>query len=286
MGGLGNQMFQYACGRALSKRMSAPLYFDVSAFKYYRLHNYGLDNFSVQVVNAPWYFSLGSRFWLIIRRIGFTPSRFLKMLKTHFIDEEGDLSYQPQRLIFEGSAYLDGYWQCARYFDDFADLIRLDFQLSKELAEIFLDCKKKLAIDTGVTVSVHIRRGDYVTDSLANKTHGLVGLEFYQNAIDFFIKYIGDDFKLIVFSDDPIWVRRNLKSPIEMIHVDPNIDYPQIDMRLMSACDHHIIANSSFSWWGAWLNPSPSKKVIAPARWFKTEALNGDDICPPEWIRL
>ena len=286
IGGLGNQMFQYACGRALADRMQTQLSFDLSAFKHYRLHNYGLSGFCSKVVKAPGHLSTGTRLWAVARRLGLSPAHYLSALGIRWIHEADGLAYQPQRLVFQGDAYLDGYWQCARYFEDYAPHIREDFRLSPSLIDAFLECRKQLGIGQGVTVSVHIRRGDYVTDQSANKTHGVLGEDYYQEAFGHLIAQLGSDIRLVVFSDDTVWARENLRAPVAMTHVNANQRFPQVDMHLMAACDHHVIANSSFSWWGAWLNPSPSKSVIAPARWFKSTTLNANEICPSEWVRL
>lgn len=286
IGGLGNQMFQYACGRALAERMQTQLCFDLSAFKHYRPHSYGLGNFNGQVVNAPKYLNMGTPFWAVARRLGLNTSHYLSALGIRWVHEAGELGYQPQRLVFQGDAYLDGYWQCARYFDDFTLHIREDFCLSPFLLDTFLERRKQLGIGSGVTVSVHIRRGDYVTDQSANKTHGVLCKKYYQGALEHLMVQLGGDIRLIVFSDDTAWARENFRAHAVITHVDANLQFPQVDMHLMAACDHHVIANSSFSWWGAWLNPSPSKIVIAPAKWFMNTALNADDICPTEWVRL
>lgn len=286
MGGLGNQMFQYACGRALAERMRTQLCFDLSAYKNYRLRGYGLDRFNTQVVNASWHLRTFTRLCTAARRVGVNPTKYFSALGIRWIIEAGDLRYQPQRLVFQGDAYLDGYWQCAHYFEDWAIRIREDFCLSTPLLAPFLKCKKQLGIGEGVTVSVHIRRGDYVTDKSTNKTHGVLGIDYYKNTFDYLIAQLGSDFRLVVFSDDTIWAKKNLSAPVAMTHVEANQRFPQIDVHLMAACDHHVIANSSFSWWGAWLNPSSSKIVIAPAQWYKSEALSNVDICPSEWVQL
>ena len=286
VGGLGNQMFQYACGRALAERMRTQLLIDRSSYGNYRLRDYGLGGFNVRVINAPWYLRTGNRTWDAARRLGFTPAKYLSVMGMQWINEAGNLRYQRHRLVFKGSAYLDGYWQSARYFEDYSSVIRDNFCLSNRLFDSFNNAKNKLGIGNGVTVSVHIRRGDYVTNQSANKMHGLLGIDYYHRAFNYLTENLGYRFKLVFFSDDIEWIRRNLNAPVEVMYVDANQRFPQIDMHLMAACDHHVIANSSFSWWGAWLNPSTSKKVIAPVQWFKSAVLNGDDICPTEWVRL
>lgn len=279
-------MFQYACGRALAQRMRTRVCFDLSAFKNYRVHSYGLGGFRAEVAKAPWHLTTGSGLWVVARHLDLSPAPYFAFLGVRWVDEGENLSYRPQQLLLQGSAYLSGYWQCARYFEDCEERIREDFRLSPALDDIFQDRRQRLGIGQGVTVSVHIRRGDYVTDTAANAVHGTLDLAYYWRSVESLADQLGGDFRLLVFSDDTAWARENLRLPAPTVHVDADNRFPQIDMHMMASCDHHIIANSSFSWWGAWLNPSHSKIVIAPARWFKSTALNANDICPNEWVRL
>lgn len=279
-------MFQYACGRALAERMHTHVCFDLSAFNNYRVHTYGLSGFRGEVAKAPWHLTTGSRLWAVARRLHLSPVPYFTLLGVRWVDEGDDLSYRPQQLALQGSAYLSGYWQCARYFDDCEARIREDFCLIPALDEILQERRQRLRIGQGVTVSVHIRRGDYVTDTAANATHGTLDQDYYKRAVETLVAQLRGDFRLLVFSDDTVWARENLRLPANTVHVDADDRFPQIDMHMMASCDHHIIANSSFSWWGAWLNPSHSKTVIAPARWFKSTALKANDICPTDWVRL
>ncbi len=135
-------------------------------------------------------------------------------------------------------------------------------------------------------VSIHIRRGDYVTNTSANDFHGLCSLEYYSAGIEYVLSRVPDA-TLDVFSDDIEWARLNIRIPAPTIFIDHNQGRSSWeDMRLMSRCQHHIIANSSFSWWGAWLNPSPDKIVIAPSKWFADSSILTDDIVPSTWIRI
>ncbi len=286
IGGLGNQMFQYACGRALGERLGTNVVFDMSGFRAYRLHRYGLDGFIGDVVKAPWHLSACARVSTVASRLHVSPTHLFKLLGIQWIHENGDLRYQPEKLAFEGPAYLDGYWQCARYFEDFETRTREDFGLTPSLSHMLRENLQLHCVGQGVTASIHIRRGDYVSDPSANLTHGTLGEYYYRSAFAYLTTQIRGDFRLLVFSDDIAWAQKNIHFPVETAYVVANARHPQVDMHLMASCDHHIIANSSFSWWGAWLNSSLSKTVIAPARWFQSDALCGDDICLPEWVRI
>ncbi|ACT47940.1 alpha-1,2-fucosyltransferase [Methylotenera mobilis] len=282
IGGLGNQMFEYAAARAASLRISVQLKLDLSGFETYDLHAYGLNNFNIveDVAKKDDYF------------IG-APESLLKKIKKYLRGliqlesfRESDLSFDSKVLELNDNTYLDGYWQCERYFIDFDKQIRQDF--SFKFAPDALNQRYLELIDSVNAVSVHIRRGDYVSNSTTNEIHGVCDLDYYQRAAEFMRARIGpENLHFFVFSDDTDWVKENISFGSDttfISHNDAAKNYE--DMRLMSACKHHIIANSSFSWWAAWLNPSKQKVVIAPRQWFKSTLLNSDDIVPASWVRL
>ena len=141
-------------------------------------------------------------------------------------------------------------------------------------------------ISSSTPVSIHIRRGDYVNDSHTNSVHGTCGLDYYQNAMKLISGRV-DKPTFFCFSDDIEWAKNKLHAQYPIIYVDHNgLDNASEDMRLMSQCKHNIIANSSFSWWGAWLNSNPDKIVIAPTKWFQKEDYDTRDLIPAGWIRL
>ena len=167
--------------------------------------------------------------------------------------------------------YLDGFWQCERYFQDAQLKIREELTPSKEK---LLEFRQIISTNS---VSLHIRRSDYLT---SNGFHPVQTLEYYKNAINKIGKYEN----LYVFSDDIYWCKNNLEFK-NMVFVEGKTNIE--DLWLMSLCDHNIIANSSFSWWGAWLNNNPNKMVIAPKLWFGQHVnINSGDIVPDEWIKL
>ncbi|WP_419910948.1 alpha-1,2-fucosyltransferase [Hoeflea sp.] len=193
--------------------------------------------------------------------------------------------FDPKITALGGSVYLHGYWQSERYFADFADHIRRELTVRHAPDERNEGLLRQIGEEP--SISLHIRRGDYVSNPKANAFHGTCSLDYYRRAA----KLVADqtDKKPIfyVFSDEPDWAAANLKLPFDIRIVDhngPERNYE--DMRLMSACKHHVIANSSFSWWGAWLNPSQDKIVVAPQRWFADPAMSNPDILPDEWQTL
>lgn len=286
IGGLGNQMFQYAAGRALSIRTSQTLTLDTNSFKRYPLHN----GFELQrVFNVPAQVASRSDIAKVIGwlpatgvELGLSSKYWRPIAGTSFVGEPS-FSYWRGIIGLADSCYLSGYWQSEKYFMEYADQIRKDFSFNDALTE---DNQKIYgAISKSCSVSCHIRRGDYVTNLKANQIHGVCSLEYYEKAIKFMQSNLIEPI-FYIFSDDQEWVRKNLTFPKGSIFVDGNYGcYGFQDMQLMSLCQHHIIANSSFSWWGAWLNPSESKIVIAPRRWFSADIDDGD-LIPAKWIRI
>jgi hypothetical protein len=180
--------------------------------------------------------------------------------------------------------HLDGYWQSEKYFQDIAATIRRDFTLATDLSA--QDRAVADAIADVNAVSVHVRRGDYVTDARTRAAHGVCSNEYYLQACDMIIRRQPDP-HFFVFSDDLDWCRSHLQLPGAATYVGhngPDRDYA--DLYLMSQCRNHIIANSSFSWWGAWLNPRSDKVVIAPCQWFSGLDVDTRDVLPDGWIRI
>ncbi len=286
IGGLGNQMFQYAAGRALSLRLGLPLKLDLSSFAGYRLHHgYQLmDVFACQPSVASREdvrTLLGWREYLLVRRLLSRPC--LAFLRSERLIIEPHFHCWPGIVNITGNCYLQGYWQSERYFADASAVIRADFAFREPLvgrnAELVTRIVRKEA------VSLHIRRGDYVSDPKTRAVLELCSLDYYRAAVRHIAKRIASP-EFFVFSDDIAWARENLDLGFPCVYIDHNCGIDSYkDMHLMSLCRHHILANSSFSWWGAWLNPRPDKIIVAPARWFAND-FNAADLVPAAWVRL
>jgi hypothetical protein len=291
IGGLGNQMFQYAAGRALALRRGAALKLDVTGFAAVGIHakrRYELDSFPIHGspasdVDLALFDRAGKARSLRLDRI-------LRLLRIGRRDgawpiyREPHFQFDPGMPALQAPVYLDGYWQSERYFSDIAGVLRQEFT-----AEAPLD-RENEALAAGIAavnaVSLHVRRGDYVDDPTTNRFHGICAPDYYQRAVDFVASRVEAP-RLFVFSDDLQWTRANLRFSVPMTFVDANPpDCGYRDMRLMTRCRHHIVANSSFSWWGAWLNPSREKIVVAPCRWFGASRNDTSDLIPPNWVRL
>jgi hypothetical protein len=273
-GGLGNQLFQYCAGRALALRHSADLGLDLRDFDHPKAFKVGLGHFNIRTVEAG----------------RLPPSKedglrvFGKLLKRGYTKpyREASLGYDSAFSELANNTHLKGYWQTERYFKAFEDQIRSDLQIVTPPSD--QNAEALQTIQSTPSVSLHIRRGDYVSNEKFNAAHGTCDLPYYARAAASVAKQMGVDPIIYAFSDDPAWVAENLKLPFETHYIDFNDgDHNYEDLRLMAACQHHIIANSSFSWWGAWLNPSAEKIVIAPTRWFADPEKHNPDILPTEW---
>ncbi|MDZ4202898.1 MAG: alpha-1,2-fucosyltransferase [Gallionella sp.] len=286
IGGLGNQMFQYAAARALALRRGVPLYLDISGFASYGLHQ-GFELQRVFGCTTPIATAkdisgiLGWQSQPAVRRV-LTRPRFSMLRRPGFVVEPS-FHYWLGINNVPTDCFLFGYWQSEKYFRDAEQAIRSEFTFAQSPSLR----NKELADQIGQTdaISLHVRRGDYAQNAKTKAVYGLCSLEFYQSAIRYLAERV-DRPSFFIFSDDPIWVRNNLKIDFPCCFVDHNQGKESYnDMRLMSLCKHHIIANSSFSWWGAWLNPQPEKVVIAPGRWFVNDN-NVADLFPQDWVVL
>lgn len=286
IGGLGNQMFQYAAGRALSLECGVPLRLDVSGFAAYGLHQgFELErifNCAIEIADEADVRSiLGWQYSPVIRRVVSRPGMAALRRKGFVI--EPHFHYWHGIKDVPGDCYLAGYWQSEKYFSKVAEQIRDDFTFRPPLKNQNAGLAKKITRSNAV--SLHVRRGDYAKNPKTTATHGLCSLDYYRAAI----RHIADRVEqpcFFIFSDDITWVKDNLKIDFSCQYVEHNHGAESYnDMRLMSLCHHHIIANSSFSWWGAWLNLNPDKIVIAPENWFANDT-NTQDLIPQSWVRL
>lgn len=283
-GGLGNQMFQYAAARRLSLRLGCELVIDISEFQYDSTYRYYLDYFRVAAQLAT-----ADDMWEIRRSREKRPVQKLLINLQGCFKQKRDLAYYAEPhfhfaesvLQLPDNVCMDGYWQSEKYFSDVADAIRAEYTIQNPMPEKSQQILTQIhAVDS---VSLHVRRGDYVSNPAAYKVHGVCSVEYYKSCISY-INQTLDTPHFFLFSDDPIWVKENLLVQDRMTIVEGNSAIE--DMRLMSRCKHNIIANSSFSWWGAWLNTNPDKMVLAPRRWFQDATINTSDLYPSGWIAL
>lgn len=283
IGGLGNQMFQYAAARAVALRQDAVLKLDISGFVDYPLRRYELDQFPINANIAT--DSDLSHFGLRPIKQHDLQHRLRRWITGNDwpVYREPHFNYDSLVMQLRSPIYLDGYWQSEKYFNEFAQILR------KELTPISpLESQNKNTanlIANVNSVSLHIRRGDYASNTHTNQYHGLCTLDYYYAAIKHIASRVSSP-HFFIFSDEIDWAQANLHCDFPMTYVNANPPERCFrDMQLMSRCRHHIVANSSFSWWGAWLNPYQEKIVVAPKSWFKSD-VDTCDLLPDTWTRL
>jgi len=305
-GGLGNQMFQYACARRLAHRVGTELGLDTTSFRTEWLHSYALDRF--KIAGAP------------LRRSAVREilAPVVERPRLRVVNE----SYGPfnDHVLEEGNdVMLIGHWQSEKYFLDIADLIRAEFTVREELTGIDLEVAER--IERSNSVCLHVRRGDFVSVAATSAAWGTCGLDYYRRSIDLIATIVADPV-FFVFSNDAVWARAHITPPYPTHFVTHNYRRPHsrlesyrpvrmalrvlkrlfvnrshADMRLMSLCKHFIIANSTYSWWAAWLGRDRSKIVCAPRTWFagpaarspedlEREARIYEDLIPVGWNRM
>jgi hypothetical protein len=200
------------------------------------------------------------------------------------IIRERSFAFQGRLRSEEGDTYLDGYWQSEKYFLDFATQIRAELRMRNGIAQRNLPVMPHDRSQP--SVAIHVRRGDFANDPKTLALHGLCSLEYYCNAALLLKEWLGSP-RFLVFSDDPDWCRSKLILPWDTEYIG-NSDFndPTIDFNLMTQCEHFVNANSSFSWWAAWLAENPNKIVIAPRNLVKGEWLDTKDYFPLRWVRL
>jgi hypothetical protein len=267
-GGLGNQLFQYATAFALSREFNTDLILDLDFFTSENNENprreFELNKFNILYKNK------------------FDRFKFLKNLipnKLKFIENNfnyNKISYSKPFL------YMEGYFQSEKYFTKYRNEIINQFTLKNKLstsAQLILN----LINSTNNSISLHIRRGDYLNEN--NSIYNQCSLVYYKNAISYITNTLYN-YKLFLFSDDIEWCKTKFNFLNDKVYYCDLNTKPEEDIILMSSCKHNIIANSSFSWWGAWLNLNEKKCIVAPEKWFNTSDLNTQDLIPKNWIKI
>lgn len=287
-GGLGNQMFQYALASILAQNNNDSVLLDVSFFDQTEKRlGHTPRQFELAVFNNCYSFATKKQLLFFKQLSVFNKIKRDLGLNYPKMYKEPSFSFDEKVLNLKSAAYIRGFFQSYKYYAGHENLIRKLFTFSVALDGIN---EKLLANIKGTqSISVHIRRGDYVNDVTTQQYHGNCSLEYYAKAIALLTPK-GSDFTLFFFSDDCDWVKEKFGDlPFAKQFVAHNIgENSWKDMLLMSSCHHNIIANSSFSWWAAWLNQNTEKVVVAPKKWFATSELqrNAKDLIPAKWIRL
>jgi hypothetical protein len=264
-------MFQYAAGLALADRLAMPFAYDDSAFARYPLRPFALND------------------WCISARPASELERVRVAGSGHIIEEHGSV-FVPALLAAHGATYLKGYWQSEQYFSKLRPRLLREFSPSCALTKQDLEICQLM--QHSLSISLHVRRGDYIANAHTNSFHGVMGLDYYREGRARILRGVSPDEHrnepmFFIFSDDPDWCETAfdwIEQKVIVRHNPPERGF--MDIHLMRQCKHHIIANSSFSWWGAWLCENENQIVIAPKAWFQTETAESSHIVPLRWTRL
>lgn len=288
MGGLGNQMFQYALGKTLSLQHQTLLKLDLSWLLNHSpergtnfVHrNFDLDIFRIQanIANAEEVKQLRNE-WLPVKRADRLLKTLLGIPQTNI--REPYFHYSSAVRKIGPDAYLDGFWQSEKYFGEYASIIRDDFNFKYPLGEQAVPLME--SIRKSEAVCVNVRRKEFVN----NPYHGAMDIDYYMRAEKKIRESVKDPC-LYIFSDDITWCEENLhfQSPAVFVPLIYAGEKYQDIFRMMITCRHFIIPNSSFGWWAAWLSEHENKQVIAPSKWFANGPKDTQDLLPKGWIRL
>ncbi len=278
-GGLGNQMFQYAAGYALASLHGVELALDISGFESYKLHKFGLDKLQISARILPVGQENRSQ---VVQRI---VRRFARWIGRSECDyTERSLRFDPAFFELNGEAKVEGYFQSQEYFQSFATELRREFVPRKPLRP-----EHKSLIDQmgeRESVMLHIRRGDYVSNAHTLKVHGICTVDYYRNAMTLLESRLTNKPQYFVFSNDMQWVKDHLPMAQGTVFVQGNENAPELELQIMSSCRHHVIANSSFSWWAAWLGQHDGQIVVAPKPWFDSSENDSTDLIPSGWVQV
>lgn len=284
-GGPGNQLFQYAAGKRLAYKHHTVLKLDIAEFEKKKHRKFILDKFKIKATYASWdEIKSFYKFSYCLPELVRPPLH--NILKPFFknIAYEKHFHFDNNILSAGDNIYLVGFWQSEKYFLDIEEIIREEFELRDGLAKKSQELLRKIKNTNSVSIS--IRRGDFVSDHNINQRHGVLDLSYYKRAIDFIVKNVRNP-HFFIFSDDMLWVKENIKLSYPSTCVDINLPHNiHEDLILGSYCQYNIIANSTFSWWVAWLNNNKEKIVIAPQKWFNQLNYNTKDLIPKSWLRF
>lgn len=281
--GLGNQLFQYAAARSISLRTKQPLYLDLAYYsrkpnRAYRLAAYQLPANVATEIELENFFTVFHKLPCIKGLI----FRFNKLLPFSWkrIVQEGSPHFDARLSKIKRSTYLSGFWQCDRYFAEHAQVIRRELILPTSIPQCYLPLLAQIMSSN--SVGLVVRRGDYL--GIPN-TQGICTLGYYRRALAAIAETV-PDYRVFVFSDDIPWCRENFRWIKNVDYISNETpDRPEEHLRILSKCNHFILANSSYAWWGAWLGEHPKKLVVGPEKWMQKSTGLGE-ILPNDWRKI
>lgn len=285
IGGLGNQMFQYAAARRLAYIHKTDLKLDISSYQSYRLRDFQLKNFKIKAMVATneeikSFIQVPSN--IVDKALFLLFPFFQKKSKNHY--EETFYHFDPNVLRLPDNTYLSGYFHSEKYFIDIINIIRKELVLKIRLGKKNLNILKKIRSTN--STSIHVRRGDFATNPSTRSLHGLYELDYLKRAVSIIKNKVYLP-HFYVFSDDIRWAIKNLKIGYPIVYVSNSSGRGECkDLQLMSSCKHNIIVNSTFGWWGAWLNKNENKMVITPKKWYNNDPVDTYDLIPESWTKI
>lgn len=277
-------MFQYAAAKAVALRSGAELLLDLSWFTSSSDRQYALGHFCVSartISEIPPKDAIGRFLGKALHRL---TGRTHECWKGRPVFREKHFYFDSAVLAIRAPVCLDGYFQCEKYFLEYRELIIHEFTVTAPPSDFAQSILEKMA--THDAICLHVRRGDYVANTTTKAFHGTCSLDYYRQGLHI----IGEGLlkpHCYVFSDDPEWVRANFlpKFPMSVVDIHGTHEAHE-DLRLMAACKHFVIANSSLSWWGAWLGSYPDKRIVAPKNWFQSSTNDPKDLIPSHWVKI
>ncbi len=280
-GGLGNQLFQYAASKSLACKLNTCLKFDLCDLEKNPTRSYALSSFNIKATIATRAEVEALKQKSLIGKVLIKTK--LPYKQTWYT--EPHFHFDPRFFNLKDNTYVEGYMQSENYFSWIKEIIADDLSLiTPASGENEMHLRE---ITTTNSVSLHVRRNDYVNNPQTNRVHGTCNPEYYSQAVKMIASKTGNP-HFFIFSDDHEWVKTNLRIDNHPTTYVTNNDAAQghEDLRLMYHCRHNIIANSSFSWWGAWLNRHEKKIIISPKKWFNMAGKDTKDLIPKSWIRI
>lgn len=279
-GGLGNQMFQYAFGRALAKRQGVPLKLDATMFSTYRWHACMIDRLNI---SAPFATSWEVWRFSIYRR---RPNWPMKLLNPLLCDPEkyvteSSFYYDPRMREVQTPCLVDGYWLSEKYFLDIEDILRAEFTVRGELNDYTKRMEEKIHAAEH-PIMIHVRRADYAT--AFSHIHGTLSADYYAQAFSRMREQVPNA-SYYVFSDEPEWAREHIHPDGPTEYIGQGAKWNYLDLHLMSLCRHFILANSTFGWWGAWLSKTYRRNITIMPK-YMTVKMDTRDLACPGWIVL
>lgn len=283
-GGLGNQLFQYATGHSFAKQLNRSHFLDIRFYKYDDLRIFGLKEFNISAEIAepeilPPEKETGLLAYAAWKYFGSKP----KHLEEKMILKEMMAQRRMQDYFDHESIYLRGNWFSEKFFQECEESVRGELAFPDAMPDQSRHALQD--IQSRTSVSLHVRRSDFITNDW------IITMRYYENALNYLRFKLGTEFSMFVFSDDLDWAKTSLKLDADLHFVAAASKlHPHEDLRLMAACEHNITSNSTFSWWGAWLNGNSKKIVVCPEVWYRSKdvwyrrkKMIAENIVPAGW---